>query len=215
MSDEPIPVNVHDALIAVDIQRDFCPGGALAVPEGDEVVPITNRIIAMFGLRVFTRDWHPLGHISFSTRPEFHDGSWPAHAVQGTPGVEWCSGLNVPNDALVVSKGEDPLREAYSGFQASQLDLAEFLRSRGIERVFVTGLATDYCVRRTALDARTAGFTVYLVEDAIRGTTPETTFQAIAEMNAAGVRRIVSTQLRGSDVRPTSSDDKPGDGSRR
>jgi nicotinamidase/pyrazinamidase len=207
---EPVLTGARDALIVVDVQRDFCPGGALPVAGGDEVIPVINNIVPMFGRWIYTRDWHPAGHVSFSTDPRFRDGSWPAHAVQGTPGAEWCSDLDMPMNAILVSKGDDPGREAYSGFQVDRLDLAEFLRLRKVERIFVTGLATDYCVRQTALDARAAGFTVYLVEDAVRGVAPETTAQALAEMEAAGVKRVLSAQLRDSGERPPAAYDEHG-----
>ncbi|GAB4249310.1 MAG: bifunctional nicotinamidase/pyrazinamidase [Thermoleophilia bacterium] len=162
------------------------------MPEGDQVVPVINRLEPLFAHRVFTRDWHPPDHVSFSATPEFRDLSWPAHCVQGTEGAAFHPDLQVPADALVASKGVDPAREAYSGFQAVDVDLAAWLHERGVERVFVTGLATDYCVRATSLDARKAGFTVVLVEDAVRGVAPETTAAALAEMAAAGVQRVRS-----------------------
>jgi len=113
-------------------------------------------------------------------------------------------------NAILVSKGDDPERETYSGFQVDRLDLAAFLRHRKVERVFITGLATDYCVRQTALDARAAGFTVYLVEDAVRGVTPETTACALAELEASGVTRVMSAQLKDSGERPPAPYDEHG-----
>jgi nicotinamidase/pyrazinamidase len=207
---ETVLIGAHDALIVADVQRDFCPGGILGVPGGDEIIPVINRIVPLFGRWVYTRDWHPADHVSFSDRPEFHDGSWPPHAVQGTPGAEWCAGLEMPMNAILVSKADDPLREAYSAFQVDRFDLAQFLRHRKVERVFVTGLTTDYCVRETALDARAAGFTVYLVEDAVRGVGPETTEQALADMEAAGVTRVRSEQLKDSGERPPADYDEDG-----
>jgi len=189
------PLSPRDALIVVDVQRCFCPGGSLAVPEGDEVVPIVNRLLPLFAHRVFTRDWHPPGHVSFAEQPRFVDKSWPPHCVQDTEGAEFEPGLEVPPDALVVSKGTDPDREAYSGFQSEQVDLAGRLRDQGVERVFVTGLATDYCVRATALDAQKGGFAVVLVEDAVRGVAPETTAAALAELAEAGVERVRSDEV--------------------
>jgi nicotinamidase/pyrazinamidase len=189
----------HDVFMVVDVQRDFCPGGALAVAGGDEIVPIINGLLPLFVRWVFTRDWHPARHISFSELPRFRDGSWPPHAIQGKPGAAWCRGLEVPRNALVVSKGDDPDHEVYSAFQIKRLDLAEFLRLRGVERVFVAGLAADYCVRQTALDARAAGFTVFVVEDAVRGVAPDTTAAAFADLDAAGVIRINSDQVRHDD----------------
>ena len=184
-----------DALIVVDVQNDFCPGGSLGVRGGDEVIPVINRLIPMFGRWIYTRDWHPRNHVSFSDHPRFRDLSWPAHAVQGTPGAEFCRGLEMPVNAILVSKGDHPLREAYSGFQAEQFDLAAYLRSRKVSRVFVAGLATDYCMRQTSLDALARGFEVYLIEDATRGVAEDTTASALAELEGAGVRRILSSQI--------------------
>ncbi len=208
---QPVFTGARDALIVVDVQQDFCPGGSLAVPDGDTVIPVINRLIPRFGRWVFTRDWHPPDHVSFSEHPEFKDGSWPPHAVQGTPGAQWCPGLEMPMNAILVSKGDDPRREAYSAFQVPHFDLEEFLRSRQVERLFITGLATDYCVRQTTLDARAAGFTVFLVEDAVRGVSPETTAAALAEMEAAGVIRIRSDEIVDSGERPPADYDEHGE----
>jgi nicotinamidase/pyrazinamidase len=200
----------RDALVVVDVQRDFCPGGTLAVPGGDEVIPVINSIIPFFGRWIYTRDWHPADHASFSARPEFRDGSWPAHCVQGTPGAEWCAGLDMPMNATLVSKGDDPERDSYSGFQVNRLDLAQFLHLRKVERLFVTGLATDYCVRQTALDARAADFTVYLVEDAVRGISAASTARALAELEEAGVIRVRAEELEDSGERPPAAYDEDG-----
>jgi nicotinamidase/pyrazinamidase len=200
----------HDVFVVVDVQRDFCPGGALPVPGGDEVIPVINRLLPLFGRWVYTRDWHPTHHVSFSEQPRFRDGSWPPHAVQGSAGAAWCDGLEMPMNAILVSKGDDPDHEAYSAFQVKRLDLAEFLRLRKVERVFVAGLATDYCVRQTALDARVAGFTVFVVEDAVRGVAPDTTAAAFADLDAAGVVRIRSDQLEDSGERPPAAFDEHG-----
>jgi nicotinamidase/pyrazinamidase len=194
----------------VDVQNDFCPGGALAVPEGDEVIPVINRLLPMFGRWIYSRDWHPADHVSFSDDPRFHDGSWPPHAVQGTPGAEWCPGLEMPMNAILVSKADDPAVEALSAFRVPRFDLAGFLRHRRVERVFVTGLAADYCVRKTALDAREAGFTVFLVRDAVRGVSKDTTTQAFADMEAAGVKVVDSALLEDSGERPRADFDHDG-----
>lgn len=185
----------HDVLMVVDVQADFCPGGALPAAGGDEVVPIINGLVLRFGRWVYTRDWHPHNHISFSDHPEFRDGSWPPHAVQGTPGAAWCNGLEMPVSATLISKGDDPTFEEYSGFPKQRLDLAQFLRLRHVERVFIAGLTADYCVRTTALDAKAAGFTVFVIEDAVRGVAPDTTAQAFDDMDMAGVIRIRSSQI--------------------
>lgn len=192
---ESIAITEHDALIVVDVQRDFCPGGSLPVEQGDRVVPVINGLLPLFGVHVFTRDWHPPNHFSFSAQPEFRDGSWPPHAVRNTPGAEWCDGLRVPEGAILVSKAARPDKEEYSGFQVETPDLAALLREREIQRVFVSGLTTDYCVRQTSLDAREAGFSVYLIDDAAAGVAPETTAQALRDLKAAGVIRVNSTQL--------------------
>jgi nicotinamidase/pyrazinamidase len=207
---DKVLTGANDALVVVDVQRDFCPGGALGVPGGDGVIPVINRLVPMFGRWIYTRDWHPADHVSFSDDPEFREGSWPPHAVQGTPGAEWCQGLEMPMNAILVSKADDSRREAYSAFQVDRFDLAGFLRHRKVERVFIAGLTTDYCVRQTALDARAAGFTVYLVEDAVRGVAPETTATALADMEAAGIVRVKSDQLEDSGERPPIDYDEDG-----
>lgn len=178
-------VNDNDALIVVDVQNDFCPGGSLAVLGGDGVVRVINGLQHKFDLVFFTRDWHPEDHCSFSAAPTFQDGSWPAHCVQDSPGAEFHGDLHVPLDAPIISKGRDPDQEAYSGFQGT--DLADRLRAGGITRVFVAGLATDYCVKATALDALHAGFETVLVEDGCRGVDDDASAQAIAALREAGV----------------------------
>ncbi|MHB8867836.1 MAG: nicotinamidase [Thermoleophilia bacterium] len=184
-----------DALIVVDVQNDFCAGGALAVDDGDRVVPEINRLLPLFRHAVFTRDWHPADHISFADEPEYRDGSWPPHCVQGTTGAEFHPQLKVPDGSLIVSKGDDPGVEAYSGFQSRNVDLAAWLRERGVERVFVAGLATDYCVLATSLDAQSAGFEVVLLEDAVRGVAPDTTRDALEELRRLGVRSTSAAAL--------------------
>ena len=175
-----------DALIAVDVQNDFGPGGALPVPNGDAVVPPVNRLIMTFETLVLSRDWHPNNHCSFDFFPEFKDMSWPEHCVEHTPGAEFLGGLWVPTDAHVVSKGTDPDREAYSAFDGT--GLAKWLHAKGIKQVFVAGLALDYCVAATALDAVKEGFETVLVEDACRGIAEDTSAAAMKRMLDAGVR---------------------------
>ncbi|MBI4558453.1 MAG: nicotinamidase [Candidatus Hydrogenedentes bacterium] len=176
-----------DALIVVDVQNDFCRGGALAVEAGDEVVPVINGVIPRFLYAAFTRDWHPHDHCSFSDDPQWVDKSWPRHCVQNTRGAEFHPGLQVPAKSLIISKGNQTHREAYSGFQGTPLD-AE-LRARHVNRIFVGGLATDYCVKTTALDGARNGFQVVLLEDACRGVDRPagSVAKAVAEMNQAGV----------------------------
>jgi nicotinamidase/pyrazinamidase len=172
-----------DALILVDVQRDFCPGGALPVPRGDEVVPPLNQWMRMKRLfRAATRDWHPADHCSFKRS----GGPWPDHCVQNTPGAEFPPGLNTRAIDLVVSKATDPAKEAYSGFDAPELSAG--LKARGIRRLWIGGLATEYCVKATVLDARKLGFDVFLIEDAIRGieVKPGDVAAAREEMARAG-----------------------------
>jgi nicotinamidase/pyrazinamidase len=174
------------ALVIVDFQNDFTPGGALGVPGGDEIAERVNELAAddRFDVVVATRDWHPPDHGSFTER----GGIWPAHCVQGTPGAELYPGLDQSNVDVVVDKGQDPGTEGYSGFQATKLE--DLLRERGIDRVTVVGLATDYCVKNTVLDARALGFDVDVDESAIRAVDVKAGDgqQAIDEMRAAGAR---------------------------
>lgn len=182
----------RDALILVDVQNDFCPGGALPVPEGDQVVPALNALLRRVKVStVATRDWHPVNHCSFKSQ----GGIWPAHCVAGTPGAAFHPGLATDRVAHVISKATRPEEEAYSGFQGTEL--AELLRKRGIRRVFVGGLATDYCVKATALDAAKHGFAVTVLEDAIRGVEvhPGDCARALEEMKRAGVRLMRTEDL--------------------
>jgi len=174
-----------DVLIVVDVQNDFCPGGALAVPRGDEVVPIVNRLAAKFRNVVLTQDWHPRGHLSFAsshsgkrpyqtiTAPYGPQVLWPDHCVQGTPGAAFRGGLQVPHACLVLRKGMDPAIDSYSTFyendRTTPTGLVGYLRERGLTRVFLAGLAFDFCVRYSAEDARREGFTVLVIADACRG----------------------------------------------
>jgi nicotinamidase/pyrazinamidase len=184
-----------DALIIVDVQNDFCPGGALAVSGGDEVVPVLNRAIEKFtaaGLPIFaTRDWHPEKTNHFKA----YGGVWPVHCVQGTRGAEFHPGLHLGKDVVVVSAGMLPNEDGYSGFQATDASgsrLAELLRRKGVERIFVGGLATDYCVKHTVLDGLREGFKVLLLTDAIRAVNlkPADGELAIDEMVRAGAVKI-------------------------
>jgi nicotinamidase/pyrazinamidase len=180
-----------DALIIVDVQNDFCPGGALAVPYGNEVVPVINRLLEHRWLSVATMDWHPAEHCSFESR----GGPWPPHCVQQTAGAELHSALDAPKVQLVITKGSHPDQEAYSGFQGT--NLAKILRDKGVHRVVVCGIATDYCVRATAHDALHEGFEVLVLEDAIRGVEVHQgdCQRAIAELRQAGAEMIVSSDL--------------------
>jgi nicotinamidase/pyrazinamidase len=186
-----------DALIVVDVQNDFLPGGSLAVPDGDEVIPVLNRAVERFhslGLPVVaTRDWHPADHCSFAAR----GGTWPVHCVADTEGAAFSPDLRLPPDAILVSKATEASPDAYSGFQGT--DLAHLLAERGVKRVFVGGLATDYCVLNTVRDAVKNGFQVVLLEDAIRAVdvNPGDGGRAVAEMAALGAVQVTEGSLDG------------------
>jgi len=200
-------IDGNDVLIAVDVQNDFCPGGALAVPRGDEVVPIINCLAARFRHVVLTQDWHPAGHFSFAST---HPGKkpfetiaapygpqvlWPDHCVQGTPGAAFHPALQVPHAALVVRKGTDRAIDSYSTFyendRTTPTGLIGYLRERGFSRIFLAGLAFDFCVRYSAEDARREGFDVFVVEDACRGIDMEGSIALTrASLNACGVACI-------------------------
>ena len=172
------------ALVIVDFQNDFCPGGALAVPDGDAIAPRLNDLAGSgeYDLVVATRDWHPPDHGSFAE----HGGPWPVHCVAGTPGAELHHALDpTPIDAL-VDKGQARDTEGYSGFEATAL--AALLRDRGVDHVTVVGLATDYCVKNTALDALREGFSVTVDSTATRGVDvqPGDSERALAEVRTAG-----------------------------
>jgi nicotinamidase/pyrazinamidase len=190
----------RDALIVVDVQNDFCPGGALAVENGDEVVPVLNRYIERFvalRLPIFaTRDWHPVKTTHFKA----YGGVWPVHCVQGTHGAEFHPDLKLTPEITIVSAGMAADEDGYSGFlgrDSSGRSLAALLRDRGVERLLIGGLATDYCVKHTVLDGIQEGFQVMLIGDAVRGVNlnPGDSEQAIKEMSAAGA--IV---VRGNDA---------------
>lgn len=178
-----------DAVIAVDVQNDFCFGGALPVPLAEHVASPLNRAMHKVDTIVLTRDWHPSDHCSF----EEQGGPWPMHCVQYSPGAEFQGSLHAPLDAILVSKGTDPDVEAYSGFCGT--DLAERLHRRGVKRVFVGGLALDYCVKATALDAIAAGFEAWLLLDATRPVVESATNAVIAELRDAGVHMTSSGEL--------------------
>jgi len=186
------------ALLLVDIQNDFCPGGSLAVPEGDQVVNVASALIPNFQFVVATQDWHPANHISFQAR----GGPWPPHCVQGTFGAELHSGINATAVNVFVRKAFTPDRDAYSEFEGETPDgltLDDLLRRRGITTLYLTGLATDYCVKATALDAVAKGYDVYVVTDGVRAVdvTPGDGAKALAEMAAAGAHMIDSEQILG------------------
>ena len=185
----------RDALVIVDVQNDFCPGGALGVPGGDAVVPVLNRYAERFvvaGAPVFaSRDWHPAKTSHFKA----YGGVWPPHCVQGTQGADFHPELRLPSDAAIVSKGMDPSEDAYSCFQAKTGDGIPFtatLGELGVGRLFVGGLATDYCVKSTVLDGVHEGFEMVLLADAIAAVdlAPGDGAKALDEMRAAGAQMI-------------------------
>jgi nicotinamidase/pyrazinamidase len=179
------PIGERDVLLAVDVQNDFCPGGALAVPQGDQVVPVINRLARRFQHVLLTQDWHPSGHESFASR---HPGKqpfevitvaygpqvlWPDHCVQGSRGAEFRADLDIPHAELVLRKGFRGAIDSYSAFYENDhktaTGLSGYLRERGFRRVVLAGLALDFCVRYSAEDARREGFEVVVVDDACRG----------------------------------------------
>jgi nicotinamidase/pyrazinamidase len=176
--------NSRDALLVVDPQVDFCPGGALAVPDGDTIFPAVNRAAARLPVVVASRDWHPPEHVSFRAR----GGPWPVHCQAGTAGAEFHADLDRSLVQEVFSKGTVPELEAYSAFDGT--GLAGWLRSHGVERLYVAGLATDYCVRASVLDARRDGFEVVVLQDAIGAVDvqPGDGERALGEMREAGAR---------------------------
>jgi nicotinamidase/pyrazinamidase len=175
----------------VDVQNDFCPGGALAVQNGDEVVPVLNRYTGKFrltGLPIFaTRDWHPAKTSHF----KIYGGIWPVHCVQGTHGAEFHPDLTLTKETIIVSAGMGSDEDGYSGFlgrDEAGRSLATLLRDRGVDRLYIGGLATDYCVKHTVLDGIRQGFQVVLIRDAVRGVNlnPQDSERAVEEMTAAG-----------------------------
>lgn len=200
-------------LILVDIQNDFVPGGALAVPQGDQIVPIVNRLQPHFDLVVATQDWHPADHGSFAAN---HAGRqpgdqidlhglpqilWPVHCVQGTPGADFVPGLDRERWDRVFVKGTDPKVDSYSGFydngHRQATGLGDYLHEKGVTDVYVAGLATDYCVKFTVLDALQLGFNVHLIEDACRGVNlePGDVERAVQEMREAGAQITSSDDI--------------------
>lgn len=200
-------------LVIVDVQNDFCPGGALAVPDGDAVVPVINQIQSKFDAVVATQDWHPADHVSFAAN---HEGRsvgqiiningkpqviWPVHCVQNTEGAALCADLNQERIQRVIHKGGNRENDSYSGFFDNDhhraTGLGDYLNEIGADEIFVCGLATDYCVKFTALDARELGFDTTLIADACRGVNLQAgdVEKAIEEMRAAGVNVINSGEI--------------------
>ncbi len=200
-------ITTHDVFLVIDVQRDFCPGGALPVPSGDEVVPIINQIAQRFEHVVLTQDWHPKHHLSFASS---HPGKaslhvveasygeqtlWPDHCVQGSAGAEFHPSLDIPHAELILRKGFRREIDSYSAFQENdrrtKTGLAGYLRERGITRVFLAGLAYDYCVRFSAMDTKAAGFEAVVIENACRaialGNSIEETMN---DFRRSGVQQI-------------------------
>ena len=212
MAAEKIKPGRDAALLVVDVQNCFLPGGSLAVKDGDQVIPVINRIAAGFENVVMTQDWHTAGHISFASS---HPGKkpfdvvklpygdqvlWPDHCVQGTEGAELSNRLVIPRAQLIIRKGFNKEVDSYSAFleadRKTNTGLAGYLRTRDIAKVFITGLATDFCVAWSAVDARGAGLEVYVVEDACRGIDAGGSLaKAWADMEKAGCKRIQSSDL--------------------
>jgi nicotinamidase/pyrazinamidase len=202
----------HDVLLVVDLQNDFLPGGALAVPGGDAIIPIVNRLAPRFAHVVMTQDWHAAGHLSFAsshagkkhfdsiTLPYGPQILWPDHCVQGTYGAEFASALSIPHAQLIVRKGHRREVDSYSALieadRTTSTGLAGYLRERGFRRVFLAGLATDFCVSWSAVDARHAGFEPIVIEDACRAIDTGGSLDAAwVRMREVGVACIVSREL--------------------
>ncbi|WP_366132459.1 bifunctional nicotinamidase/pyrazinamidase [uncultured Ferrovibrio sp.] len=200
------------ALLVVDIQNGFLPGGSLAVPGGDEIIPLVNALARGFENVVLTQDWHPADHLSFASQhpgrqpfetvqmPYGEQVLWPDHCVQGSESAALAADLAIPQAQLVIRKGWRRAIDSYSAFREADgqtvTGLAGYLKQRGIARVFVVGLATDFCVAWTAIDARKEGFEAYVIEDACRGIdTAGSLAKAWADMEAAGVQRIMAADL--------------------
>lgn len=199
--------SAREALIVIDVQRDFCPGGALAVPGGDAIVPEANRLARQFAHAILTQDWHPAGHVSFATshpgrRPfetcELPYGTqtlWPVHCVQGSEGAAFHPDLDIPHAELIIRKGFHPAIDSYSAFRENDrktaTGLAGYLRERGLERLIFCGLALDFCVFYSALDARTAGFAATVATAASRAIDLDGSLsRALATMREAGVELV-------------------------
>ena len=210
--DERLVPGVDDVLLVVDVQNDFCPGGALAVGDGDAVVPVINRLGGMFTHLVQTQDWHPEGHRSFASAhpgrqpyetieaPYGPQTLWPDHCVQGTEGAEFHPALDLPGAELIVRKGFRAEIDSYSAFyendRTTATGLAGYLRDRGFARVFLCGLATDYCVRYSAVDARKDGFDAIVLIDACRAIDLAGSLgEAMEHMARAGVRIAKSADI--------------------
>ncbi len=176
-------------LLIVDVQNDFCPGGSLAVPEGDKVVPVINRLMDKFAVVVASKDWHPKQTVHFQ--------KWPVHCVHNSRGAEFHPGIQSTKIEQVFLKGTGNKDDGYSAFEATNLDLKDYLKKKGVTELYVTGLATDYCVRASALDAAKNGFNTFVVTDAIAAVNvkPGDDKKALEDMKKAGVRLVISQEI--------------------
>jgi len=207
-----MPISPRTALLVIDVQNDFIPGGQLAVPEGDLIVPLINRLAGQFKQVVIAQDWHPAGHASFASShpgrqpydviqlPYGEQTLWPDHCIQGSRGAEFHSGLDLPHAQLIIRKGCNPDIDSYSAFleadRVTTTGLAGYLKERGVDTVYMVGLALDFCVMFSALDARAAGFNTFVVLDACRAIDLNGSLAtAIERMQVAGVGLIQSTEL--------------------
>ena len=207
-----MPDSSRTALLVIDVQHDFIPGGQLPVPEGDVIVPLINRLARQFSQVVIAQDWHPPGHASFASRhpgkqpfdsvqlPYGEQTLWPEHCVQGTAGAEFHPQLDLPHAQLIIRKGCNPEIDSYSAFleadRRTTTGLSGYLKERGIDTVYMVGLALDFCVMFSALDARAAGFNAYVLLDACRAIDMNGSMQSAMErMQSAGVGLIQSTEL--------------------
>jgi nicotinamidase/pyrazinamidase len=209
---ENLTIGDSDVLLVIDLQADFMPGGALGVADGDAIVPLINRIAAKFRNVVLTQDWHPAGHSSFATShpgakpfdviamPYVAQTLWPDHCVQASAGARLHADVAIDHANLILRKGVNAKVDSYSAFmeadRRTSTGLAALLKARGVSRVFACGLATDFCVAWSALDARAAGLETFIIEDACRAIDVDDSLaQAWSQMHAAGVRRIASAEL--------------------
>ena len=201
------------ALLVIDVQNDFCPGGALAVPQGDKIVPVINQLMNSFDIVVATKDWHPENHISFASNHTgkkpgdivMHHGIkqvlWPEHCIQNTSGAEFTSGLNIKPIKKIIYKGTNSQVDSYSAFfdndKKTKTDLDNYLKGKGVREIYLTGLATDYCVKFSALDGLTLGYKVFVISDAVKGVNlmPEDSKDALEEIKQKGGIIISSNEI--------------------
>lgn len=209
-----IEITPTDMLVVVDMQYDFLPGGALAVAGGDEIVPLINALAKRFRHVVLTQDWHPADHVSFASQHEGRQAFemielsygpqvlWPDHCIWDSHGAQITSALDIPHGQLIIRKGYNRQIDSYSGFQEADREtptgLAGYLNERDVDRLYIVGLATDFCVGWTAIDAAAAGFDVTVIEDATRGIDNAGSLaKAWEDMQAAGVERVMSAEILG------------------